>query len=226
MLASMAIGDRIKEAREAAGLKQKDLAKLMGVEGASVSQWESGGTTPDMSRLPRLAEVLKRPQSFFVEPELAALRAAPEALKGLPPLLTMPRDVPIYGVAAATSDLEESFNIDGEIIDYGRRPPALLEVRDVYGLFVASDSMEPVYRRGDLIYIRRRLEARIGDDVIIQLRPRHEGDPPSCFIKRLVRRTATKIMTEQYNPRKSLDFPLDRVIELHRVLRLQEFLGV
>jgi SOS-response transcriptional repressor LexA len=40
----MSTGDRIKQAREAAGYTQKELAKLLGVEQQSVQQWESGDT--------------------------------------------------------------------------------------------------------------------------------------------------------------------------------------
>lgn len=140
-----------------------------------------------------------------------------------PPSGTMPRDVPVLGVAAASNSGDGAFNIESTIVDYGRRPPALASARDVYGLYIASDSMEPVYRRGDLVYVRPRLPARPGDDVIIYV-PRDNGEPPACFIKRLVRRTAERLIVQQFNPEREIEFPLERT-EIHRVLTLGEVLG-
>lgn len=55
----MGIHDRIREAREQAGISQTELARLLGVTRSACSQWEStGGTAPRRERLEQLAQLL------------------------------------------------------------------------------------------------------------------------------------------------------------------------
>lgn len=49
----------IKRLREAAGLRQYELANLMGVKQASVSAWESGKAMPSAENLLKLADILE-----------------------------------------------------------------------------------------------------------------------------------------------------------------------
>lgn len=55
------IGDRIKAAREAAGMSQSDLARAAGVPRQSVSAWESGAYSPGLYSLVVLSRVLDMP---------------------------------------------------------------------------------------------------------------------------------------------------------------------
>ena len=50
---------QIKKLREAAGLRQYELAALMGVKQASVSAWESGTAMPSAANLVKLADILQ-----------------------------------------------------------------------------------------------------------------------------------------------------------------------
>lgn len=52
------IGVRIREARQAAGLTQAELAELVGVSRSAVAQWETGRTGQVGTNLTRIAEVL------------------------------------------------------------------------------------------------------------------------------------------------------------------------
>ncbi len=55
----MGIGERIKQARIAAGISQTRLAELLGVTRSACSQWESEeGTSPRGKRLVELAQLL------------------------------------------------------------------------------------------------------------------------------------------------------------------------
>lgn len=49
----------IQERREALGMTQEELAKIMGVDAMSVSRWERGLRFPRGRRLPQLAQALK-----------------------------------------------------------------------------------------------------------------------------------------------------------------------
>lgn len=52
------IGKRIMGLRKDKGLKQEDLAQMLGVSGQAVSKWENDQTCPDISLLPKLAKNL------------------------------------------------------------------------------------------------------------------------------------------------------------------------
>ena len=52
------IGKRIASLRKEKGLKQENLAEMLGVSGQAVSKWENDQTCPDISLLPKLAQML------------------------------------------------------------------------------------------------------------------------------------------------------------------------
>lgn len=53
-----AISGRIRQAREALGLSEQDLANRLGVTAETVTEWESGGRDPRSNRVIMLAGVL------------------------------------------------------------------------------------------------------------------------------------------------------------------------
>lgn len=57
----MSQGSKLRELREAAGLSQTQLAKLVSVSRNAVSQWEAGTTQPSTKRLVEVARALKVP---------------------------------------------------------------------------------------------------------------------------------------------------------------------
>ena len=61
----MNCGKRIRSARIAAGLTQKELAQKLGVSGALVGQYETGIRNPKIDTLNRIAEALSLSLSFF-----------------------------------------------------------------------------------------------------------------------------------------------------------------
>lgn len=52
------VGDRVREAREAAGLSQRELARRMGTSQAAVDRLESGGVGATLTTLQRVAAAL------------------------------------------------------------------------------------------------------------------------------------------------------------------------
>ena len=69
MTSTTIIARRLKEARKRAGISQKQLGILAGIDASSASprinQYERGKHTPDHLTIERLAKVLKVPRSFF-----------------------------------------------------------------------------------------------------------------------------------------------------------------
>lgn len=140
-----------------------------------------------------------------------------------PDTLRLPRDVPVLGTALGGA--AGSFEFNGEIVDYVRRPPALVAVRGLYAIYVVGSSMEPEHRQGDLRFVHPGKPAGIGDSVVIQVRA-HEHAPIEAYIKHLARRTAVAIHAEQLNPKAAIDFRLSHVVAVHKVLTLNELFGL
>ena len=62
----------IKEARKAQNLTQGELAKILGVSQAAISQWENGLTEPGFEYLKQLSNVLNVTIDELVNGELAS----------------------------------------------------------------------------------------------------------------------------------------------------------
>ena len=52
------ICERIKYYRELMGMEQKELARLLGITGNSISNWEKGRSRPDINLIPAICEIL------------------------------------------------------------------------------------------------------------------------------------------------------------------------
>lgn len=52
------LGTRIAALRKTKGLKQEEIADMLGVSGQAVSKWENDQTCPDITLLPKLSEIL------------------------------------------------------------------------------------------------------------------------------------------------------------------------
>lgn len=144
----------------------------------------------------------------------------------VPPRQNMPRDVPVYGVAAG-ADGAATFNLEwGSAVDYVARPPGIAHVRSAFAMYVANDSMEPRYFRSELVYLNPRRPAAPGDFVVVVLRSSHPGEPPPCFLKRLLRRTTEAVTVEQYNPREQVSYPTAQVDQVIKVIPWDEVLGI
>lgn len=62
-------GRTIAEAREKAGMTQKQLAEQIGVSPQAVSKWEHGANLPDVDNLLRIAECTNTPYALFLGPQ-------------------------------------------------------------------------------------------------------------------------------------------------------------
>ena len=58
-------GARFKSAREQLKMTQLELAAVLGVSGAVISDWENGKTSPQLERLEAIAAGLSKPVSYF-----------------------------------------------------------------------------------------------------------------------------------------------------------------
>jgi len=197
------IEDRLLIA-EKAGI---DLKELISTEMlAKLNASSDGGIVMPMSPEAMMAPNLKgrRPAELPVQNELT-------------------RDVPVFGVAVGGSDA--TFRLEHQAVDYVRRAPGIMYSKQVFAFYVANDSMEPAFRHGALVFCDAGRQARVGDDVVIELAPKNEGDPSRCLLKRLVRRDAEKVTVEQFNPAGQFDIPTAEVVRLIKVLTNDDLFG-
>lgn len=146
----------------------------------------------------------------------------------LPARTSMPRDLPVYGPSAGSAK-DGAFSINfGDVVDRVRRPPALLNNPRAYGFYVEGDSMEPLYRHGELLVADPSKPCRIGDRVNISVKSReHDGaEERMSYVKELVRRQPDKVTVKQFNPPMDLTFAADRIISMHRILNFAEAMGI
>lgn len=186
------------------GLTQKGLADYMGMNPAAVNRMLHGGRNIRAEEIPLIeaylgarldlsqptnvdykpdgrTQILRRLSDISLQP-LAGAPGAPET-----------QMVPVYGYAAGS--LQNGLNLsNGEVVDWVARHPAQIGISNAFAVYVFSDSMEPRYYRGELVYVHPGRPAEAGRDCIIEMK---NGD---AYIKRFVRQTEEKIRVAQLNP--------------------------
>lgn len=227
------LAKRLQETMERAGLTQAGLARKASAFGETVSQQvvqhlTSGRNTNSKSLVP-IAKALDvsvewlttgETGSFAVKGGSANLRAS----KAPRDNARDPRDaerVPVLGMAECGPDGWSLWN--GDIIDTIPRPMNLMGAPRAYAVYIVGDSMEPRYYSGELAHVHPGKPVTIGAFVLVQIRPDHDGDTPKAVVKRLIKRSATKITLEQYNPPKKFEIKTDDIVSLHRVVGSGEF---
>ena len=88
-----------------------------------------------------------------------------------------------------------------------------IDDENAYALRIAGDSMEPVYRDGDIIVVSPNAQTRVGDRVVVRLK---SGE---VMAKELRRRTAEEITLASLNPgHPDRIEPIANVIWMARIL--------
>ncbi len=220
------VGAAIRTARKRRGLVQRNIAEFLGIEVAAVGMWESGKNMPSAENSFRVAAFLNIDPVALSRGEVAYLKddglADAEIISDPAPLDAGPKDVEMLGVTYGGDDGDFQFN--GEVTEYVRRPPGIANVKNVFALYVLSDSMAPRYEPGEVIYCGTR-EPIPGDYVVIEMHPEIEGQPGKAFIKRLKQRTGKEIIVEQFNPPKLIPFDRYTVKNIWRVIPNKELFG-
>lgn len=220
-----------------AGIKpesQENFAARFDVEQATVSRWEKGEFVPpedtiaDMARMANLSVA-----EFRYGPVPTQITAEPppesnvEPAPFIVPPQNMPLTIPILGTAAAGDGVV--FELDQTPVDWVPRPTTLQNAQNAYAIFVAGDSMVPKYTAGDLVFAHPGKPPIIGGDVIVQL---HDGGgvPTQGLLKKLLIRTATKIVLWQHNPPDGHSHEITlspaKIHAIHHVLSVRELIGI
>jgi len=148
------IGNKIREAREARGLSQAELGRLIGYSDVAIGNWEKGRRKINIEDLEQIASALGKPISYFLDIE-DKLRNHPNInmvltdlkVKVLPVLATVPAGKPIM--------------VQENIVEYLAVPEHLARSAD-FMIQVKGDSMiEKGILEGDYLLIRRQPKVSI-----------------------------------------------------------------
>ena len=144
--------------------------------------------------------------------EFAALvTGVPTMLKG--GRATAGRRIPLIGLAQAGGD--GFFDDGGYPVGGGWDEIALPEIGDpnAYALEIAGESMEPVFRDGDMVIVSPAAPVRRGDRVVVRTR---KGE---VMAKELKRQSARRIDLRSLNPaHPDYGFDLSEITWMHRVV--------
>ncbi|MGC9270711.1 S24 family peptidase [Acidiphilium sp.] len=128
------------------------------------------------------------------------------------------RRVPVIGLAQAGQD---GFFDDGgyptgggwDHVALPRTEAALADDPHAFGLTIHGDSMQPVYREGDIIVVSPAAPVRIGDRVVART---IEGE---VMAKVLAKRSAKRVDLASFNPAHATrSLPPDQIVAIHRIV--------
>ncbi len=123
------------------------------------------------------------------------------------------RRIPLIGLAQAGG--EGFFDDGGYPVGGGWDEVGLPEVADpqAYALEISGDSMEPVFRDGDLVIVSPAAPIRRGDRVVARTAA---GE---VMAKQLARRSARRVELRSLNPEhRDYTFDLAEVLWIHRIV--------
>ena len=141
-----------------------------------------------------------------------ALVSGARALSSNPRTLS-PRRIPLIGLAQAGSD--GYFDDGGYPVGGSWDEVSLPEIGDMnaYALEISGQSMEPVFRDGDVVIVSPAAPIRRGDRVVVRTAA---GE---VMAKQLARRSARRIELKSLNPaHPDYSFDLKEVTWMHRIV--------
>lgn len=214
----MSIGDRIKKKRQLIGLTQDELASKIGISRPSVVQWETGKASPKGARLNLIADILGcSPDWLLVGGDDEPRPERPQKNLDINNIITDglvgDKDLPIYSSAqGGKTGMVVSF----DAIEVVKRPAPLMGVKGGYGMYVVGDSMEPVYRQGDILLVHPSKPAGKGDDVVIIMTDGNGHH--DAMVKRLVSQNDDWVNMEQFNPASPIKIEKSKVANVHLIV--------
>ena len=195
------------------GLSASGLAKRSGLDPTTFNP--SKRRMPDgRARWPSTESIAKVLDATGASLEaFTALVSGARALSSSSAGRNLVRRVPLIGLAQAG---EQGFFDDGGYpVGGGWDEVSLPEIGDpnAYALEISGDSMEPVFRDGDLVIVSPSAPIRRGDRVVVRT---NQGE---VMAKQLARRSARRVELKSLNPaHKDYNFDLTEVTWIHRIV--------
>lgn len=217
----------IRERLVRLGRSQAGLARHLGLDASGVSRLLKGERQLKGAEAARIAAFLECP----VEEVLEALaggerrrRAEDDGFVARPVDIPQPaelaRSLPVFGAAMGGPD--GAFEFNGQVHEHVERPPQLQGVRNAYAIYVNGESMHPLFRPGWLLHVNPNRPLTPGCGVVVQIRPEDGHGLPLCYVKEFVRRSGGRLLLRQYNPPAEIEWPLEAVLAVHRIVGIAE----
>lgn len=227
--------DRLKRSREKAGFgSAAEFAKRYDLTESTYRSHENGTRELTMGAAKQYGRLLGIPWGDLLALEQSKPSGSPTIKQHLSGTST--RSIPSRHIGDTNVSPEDTLRVlgmceggpdgwnlfNGEVVQYIKRPDNLAGVPNAYAVFVSGHSMEPRYWPGELVHVHPGKPIGPGNYVLVQRKPAQEGDPPLAVVKRLVKRTASKVVLEQHNPSKHIEVPASEVVSIHRVVGSSE----
>lgn len=228
--------------REAAGMPDHELARLVGTSQPQINRLENGERKLTVDWLQRIAvalgknvedllkppvpqseldnvnETLRNKNPEVAKSDTAQIELTPNAGLANEPLTKTRRRIDVLGHAAGGR--EGKFILNGEKQGYIFAPPSVETATNPYALHVFGTSMEPRYEDGEMVIANPDVPYRKGNYVVVQLLT-DEENVFECYVKRFVS-FGKELVLEQLNPPKGHDaimrFPGQRVHAIHKLV--------
>jgi SOS-response transcriptional repressor LexA len=159
---------------KARGLSQAELARQMTISPSTVNKWLKGFGTPDTQSCAKLAKALRIPledvyraaghPSEAAEPSSVDQRYEDRVRSAMAELLGAVVEIPIHEQTA-------SAGFGDEVLEYVYWSAPRVAGRNIVGMKVHGDSMEPDIKDGDTIYVDKDAAPRPGDIVVAAVGP-------------------------------------------------------
>lgn len=156
------------------GMKQVDLAKLLGCTETTVSNWCLGLKTPRMNKIDQIAAVLGVTREDLLT-ENQQTRRVPSDLIAMPEMVSLP----VLGKIACGKPTLALENVEG----YYQAPK---EWHANMFLTCQGNSMEPLIKNGDMVAIRQQSDADNDEIVAIM---ELDGDEGYATLKKLKKKS-------------------------------------
>ncbi len=196
--------NRIREWRQKRGFSLQQLAEGCGTTRAQVDKLERGERRLTVDWMIRLAKPLDCLPADLLPGQ-----------QNSPAIAEQGRLVPVRSAARGGAE-QEMFLEDGPI-DYRPCPSFMAHVRDAYAIYVVGESMTPMYRPGQLLYINPHKPLTPGRGVVIT---KNGG---AVMIKELVRVSNLGLVLREYQPKlREFTVKLADVAEAHSVVGAEE----
>ena len=221
-------------------LNDEAVGRAIGRERSVANKLLNGKVPFDNAYVAALAELFKVSRQEVLH-RAGVLDAAPESnalpvpMSG-PDARKSPINLPVYGTALGAARqiegeaIEQTTLNSAETIHYIKRPGLVRDSDDAYGIYVQGSSMHPAHPDGGLVVAVAGMPLRIGDDVIVYLRPSDPEDDDgrtarAVLLKRLVKRNSLYVELQQFEPALTFQVPMRDVVRIDRVLTMSELLG-
>lgn len=228
--------NKIRAWRSLKGWSMQQLADACGTSRAQIDKLERGERRLTVDWMVRLAKPLGcRPAELLPDsvalgggggaenlvvddPAHAGMCESPSAMVSVPaPLLALSQQRMIPVRSAARGGIEQEMFLEDGPIDHRPCPSFVAHVRDAYAIYVVGDSMVPMYRPGQILYVNPHKPLLSGRGVVVTKTNK------AVLIKELVRVGARGLVLREYCPAlREFSIPQDEIAEAHCVVGAEE----